>query len=120
MVGWPDHSAIGTIMMEVRVEHLDVLGTIYYGLGVGAGNVHTRLMIVPRFDAGDHQVVDVSERIRIELVIASTAIDAIPRTVVHLEVFEADIPYGASLTAGLHTHWTEAEDVHDGPHILIR
>src|SRR5687768_1726590 len=93
VVCWPDHGAIGTIMMEVRVEDLDVLGTIRDGLGVCAGDIHTGLVIVPGFNAGNYQVVNEAKRIRIELVIPSASIDAVPRTIVHLEILKADVAH---------------------------
>ena len=116
---WTDHGSIGAIMMQVRVEHLDIGGTINNGLGVGAGNIQTRFMVVPGFNACNHQIIDTAKRVCIELVITSTAVYAIPRTIMHLQVLQADVADGAGLTAGLDAHRTQAENMHDGPHILV-
>ena len=117
---WAYHRAVTAIVVQVRVEHLDVFRRINSSLVVGAGHLDAGLVVVPRFHFGYHHVLNVAKHPGVELIEAAADVDAVPTSIVNLEVFQPDVAGCAGVTAGLDSgRPPEPQDVHNGPHVLV-
>ena len=113
------HDAVPAIIVQMRIQHHNVARGVDARLIVGARNLDSGLVIVPRFDARDHQGVHNAILRRLQLVIAAARIDSGPAPIAHQETLQPDVPHRASLAAIRIILRAQSQHMHHRAHVLI-